>query len=629
MAATAAAAATSVDKAKSITRLLQHSILQLCNEHIGYTHKLQILGVLCMTVDDEQQELVVKVNNTLKRVSPSVPARKDTPPSVSPMPNALPAYNNHPMTSTEMDCSTPDVSTSRNSAVSAADSPSQASTPPSSQSGRRSHGRKRTNPVKVHHVYDEGDMASEDEITTVIPTDPDSEALPSSVSEGVTFTNSTPLSVPSFKPAHSPATPNQRLLSGGESRVVGSARRKTSYYLRQSTPSSKTINDKTSNSDSVSQADDTNKTPVSISASSTVRALLMGARNSYNGISTQGKTHNITPICVAPDGTADSSDSDNNCDAVDDEMDDSITEQIVKNHSSRHVSMIELGGESDSSYDKDEHDIINARASYVEITDNVIRVKEEPVDDNSEPGALQIDMGEENPATPASEIDSPLVNALSVLPCPLVDGIDSVPSQVPYSNLALLANPQFAHRRSDGLSIRYTSRGPITVTANGKEVTSATKVKDIILYDDRTPLHMQKGSRIETDYMVDKMGLEGRKRRRRSPEETLTAEEVAEYLGTLHASASSFTCHLCNHETQDLTKYLQHTLVVHSAYICHQCNKSFTTKSSLLRHRPIHTGMRRFACSICKKTFYRKDKCKAHIKRHLGVSESSVLTENE
>ena len=64
-------AAEASNMSRSITRLLQHSILQLCNEHIGYTHKLQILGVLCMTVDDEQQELVVKVNNTLKRVNPS------------------------------------------------------------------------------------------------------------------------------------------------------------------------------------------------------------------------------------------------------------------------------------------------------------------------------------------------------------------------------------------------------------------------------------------------------------------------------------------------------------------------------------------------------------------------------
>jgi hypothetical protein len=34
--------------------------------------------------------------------------------------------------------------------------------------------------------------------------------------------------------------------------------------------------------------------------------------------------------------------------------------------------------------------------------------------------------------------------------------------------------------------------------------------------------------------------------------------------------------------------------------------------------------MRRFVCSFCKKTFYRKDKCKAHIKRHLGLAESSL-----
>ncbi|ELU12526.1 hypothetical protein CAPTEDRAFT_111287, partial [Capitella teleta] len=85
-----------------------------------------------------------------------------------------------------------------------------------------------------------------------------------------------------------------------------------------------------------------------------------------------------------------------------------------------------------------------------------------------------------------------------------------------------------------------------------------------------------------------------------------------------------FKCKFCDEEVQELTRYLQHTLAMHNAYICHQCGKSFTTKSSLLRHRPIHTGMRRFACSICKKTFYRKDKCKAHIKRHLGLTSDST-----
>ena len=156
------------------------------------------------------------------------------------------------------------------------------------------------------------------------------------------------------------------------------------------------------------------------------------------------------------------------------------------------------------------------------------------------------------------------------------------------------------------------------------------RVKDIILFDERSPLHLQKGARIEADYMVDKLGVEGRKRRRRAPDESLTAEEIAEYMGhaaatattdggnTAAAGAGVFRCQSCGDESNELTRYLRHTLAVHNAYVCHECGKSFTTKSSLLRHRPIHTGMRRFSCGICRKAFYRKDKCKAHIKRHLG-----------
>ena len=147
------------------------------------------------------------------------------------------------------------------------------------------------------------------------------------------------------------------------------------------------------------------------------------------------------------------------------------------------------------------------------------------------------------------------------------------------------------------------------------------------MYDDSAPLHVQRGSRIEGDFMVDSLHVEGRKRRRRTAEDTLSAEEVAEYMGT-SASASTtggggqFACRYCGEVSSDLSRYFAHTLSAHGSFVCHQCGKSFTTKSSLLRHRPIHTGMRRFACSICRKSFYRKDKCKAHIKRHLGITDA-------
>ena len=86
----------------------------------------------------------------------------------------------------------------------------------------------------------------------------------------------------------------------------------------------------------------------------------------------------------------------------------------------------------------------------------------------------------------------------------------------------------------------------------------------------------------------------------------------SEYILTIiHFISTSLPCvhidtELISYQCDDLSKYLRHTLVVHSAYICHECGRNFTTKSSLLRHRPIHTGMRRFACGICKKAFYRK-----------------------
>ena len=153
------AAEPSNTNVKSITRLLQHSILQLCNEHVGYSHKLQILGVLCMTVDDEQQELVVKVNNTLKRVTPNNP--KDSGPQVA---SHITTGDHHMH---------PSMSVRVTQSQSVPESPLQLSLNASpagsavncvangysSGTERKSHGRKRANPVKVHQVFDGADLA--------------------------------------------------------------------------------------------------------------------------------------------------------------------------------------------------------------------------------------------------------------------------------------------------------------------------------------------------------------------------------------------------------------------------------------------------------------------------------------
>ncbi|OAF68651.1 hypothetical protein A3Q56_03580 [Intoshia linei] len=109
-------------------------------------------------------------------------------------------------------------------------------------------------------------------------------------------------------------------------------------------------------------------------------------------------------------------------------------------------------------------------------------------------------------------------------------------------------------------------------------------------------------------------------KRRRMTDDQLNQEDIGEYLGEGSGISSKICCTTCKVVIDDVSSYFKHSVENHESYICHSCSKSFTTKSSLLRHRPIHTGLRRFACKFCEKSFYRRDKCKTHIKRHLSPS---------
>jgi len=590
-------AAEASNMSKSITRLLQHSILQLCNEHIGYTHKLQILGVLCMTVDDEQQELVVKVNNTLKRVNQSG-SKEPSPPHLPP----LAQMGSSPFESRDSSFSQQystqqqqqqqhNFSHQLQQQTQQQPSPQQNSSPvrhkpENSQnetpSGRRAHGRKGNNPVKVHQVYDEAEPTSDDEEEpiTVIPEAPEA-SLAFPLQRNLVAIES---------PAAGASSANgssQRHIAGPASaeKSAGSARRKPSQQFRVpqyfKTPSN-------------SPFQGNQYRPGSEGGSPVKNEAMADGEDSLSPKPTKGLS---LPIYVA--GTYDP--EANNGENGDDNSDDG-------------VEPIELNGnheEGDSS----------SNGLNLSITSSKVKIKKEPADENE---YQAMDLSGSETAMKFSNLFSS--HGLMKNNNMLHHSIDGLPTQVPFAMLgsALLGTGYPLHGSPfnlpdvDGLTIKYTNTGPYTVGANGKDVSNSSRIKDIILYDEHSPLNQQKGNRIETDYIVDKLGMDGRKRRRRAPEDQLTAEEVAEYLGH-EGDAYCFKCKYCTDEFDSVTRYIHHSLSMHQAYICHQCGKSFTTKSSLLRHRPIHTGMRRFACSICKKTFYRKDKCKAHIKRHLGL----------
>ena len=88
-----------------------------------------------------------------------------------------------------------------------------------------------------------------------------------------------------------------------------------------------------------------------------------------------------------------------------------------------------------------------------------------------------------------------------------------------------------------------------------------------------------------------------------------------EYFGRSESDSDMFSCSICQLGVQGLQPYFDHTALTHNLYICHECQKTFTTKCSLLRHRPIHHGVQRYSCSQCSHKFHRRDKCKLHIKK--------------
>ena len=515
----------------SISRILQHSILQLCNEHIGYTHKLQILGVLCMTVDDEKQELVVKVNNTLKRVSPALPTKEGNALALQ---SSYDLCNKHHISKygidgVELGNACDDLSTTN--LWEYISSPSSVTT----EEGTLSKTHKRYNSTKLQRD------------TCVNKT----ERWSKNHSDKYTKGHSSPgrnCIKSELSKMDEPANPTECIQY---SPVLSSP------PVPHDSPSSSTFTNNDSESDhdlSISICPEDDSTDVY-----------------YNQV--------FKTVLDSTYGT------------LPDKFESSVEDSLTVPHDMNSVSGLQIYKESceiDSM--KGKHVFCEVEKLHTVGRDSAVKQSSLSNSSNSVEISLHGIKPLHKPHKEASQIHSPNSKSIQV------------------------------HLETD-----ESNRSNVThLGRNDNELQQSPKIKDIVMYDNSSPISCQKGNRIETDFMLDQLSVEGRKRRRRAPDDSLTREEIAEYMGQSSNSCTHFKCRFCNMEVNDLAKYLHHTLTSHNAYICHQCGKSFTTKSSLLRHRPIHTGMRRFACTICKKTFYRKDKCKAHIKRHLGVSSDHI-----
>lgn len=110
----------------------------------------------------------------------------------------------------------------------------------------------------------------------------------------------------------------------------------------------------------------------------------------------------------------------------------------------------------------------------------------------------------------------------------------------------------------------------------------------------------------------------------------LSAEEALTYLGHDPDKKYSISCKKCDSDFKSATDYLNHSKKEHQAYVCHDCGRSFRFMSGILDHRPSHTLLHRFACSVCKKSFSLRSACYKHLSAYherYGIRGKLVVLE--
>lgn len=71
---------------------------------------------------------------------------------------------------------------------------------------------------------------------------------------------------------------------------------------------------------------------------------------------------------------------------------------------------------------------------------------------------------------------------------------------------------------------------------------------------------------------------------------------------------------LFQHEVSHVTS--THNSLKRRPYACSVCGKSFTRKDSLQTHFYLHTGEKPYSCSICQSSFASRASLKFHMKNH-------------
>lgn len=91
-----------------------------------------------------------------------------------------------------------------------------------------------------------------------------------------------------------------------------------------------------------------------------------------------------------------------------------------------------------------------------------------------------------------------------------------------------------------------------------------------------------------------------------------------------------FACTACGKRFKTLEYLESHASnkMCHSeSNVCTLCGKEFKNQFNLVRHRSVHTNMRRFKCNLCGKMFKNQDNLTVHLRCHRGERPFKVVIE--
>ena len=107
-------------------------------------------------------------------------------------------------------------------------------------------------------------------------------------------------------------------------------------------------------------------------------------------------------------------------------------------------------------------------------------------------------------------------------------------------------------------------------------------------------------------------------------------EKYQGHLSKAHGAPKRYQCTICGKQfalNSDLFKHRAQVHLTKPKLPCKQCGKLFKTGERLRRHELIHLAMRPWECSVCGKSYHRKDKLNSHFKtKHPDIEDKSLST---